>query len=37
MRCDIVQGYLISHPLTPQEFIDFLGADDWLERLAVSA
>ena len=29
MRCDMVQGYLISHPLPPHEFLDFLAACDW--------
>lgn len=29
MRCDMVQGYLVSRPLPPQEFLAFLEAGDW--------
>ena len=37
MRCDMVQGYLISHPLPSHEFIDFLAASDWKVQCAASA
>jgi EAL domain-containing protein (putative c-di-GMP-specific phosphodiesterase class I) len=35
MRCDMAQGYLISHSLPAQEFLDFLAGCDWkVERSA---
>jgi len=37
MRCDMVQGYLISHPLPAQEFLDYLAACDWKVKRAATA
>ena len=37
MGCDIVQGYLISRPLPPEEFFLFLGNCDWIVNPANAA
>ena len=37
MHCDMVQGYLISHPLSPREFLDFLTACDWKVRRSANS
>ncbi|MEZ5543562.1 MAG: EAL domain-containing protein [Pseudomonadota bacterium] len=37
MRCDMVQGYLISRPLAPRDFLAFLGDSDWQVQTAAGA
>lgn len=37
MRCDMVQGYLVSRPLPPRDFLAFLAAGDWKVTYAASA
>ena len=37
MRCDMVQGYLISRPLPADEFLEFLAASDWTVQRAARA
>lgn len=34
MRCDMVQGYLISRPLSARDFLDFLGIGAWPAQCA---
>jgi len=29
MRCDAAQGYLISRPLSPDDFLSYLTAGEW--------
>jgi len=38
MHCDIAQGYLISRPLSPDDFLDYIKAGEWnVERIQTGA
>ncbi len=32
LRCDLVQGHLISRPLSPDDFLSFMRSGDWTAR-----